>query len=105
MKKSRYLTCPCHKIYRVEAVDLKSSNYTLKITIFCENVEFGAILRKFDILSISAWLKFESKILLHICDTYNCDYLPHTTFRFYSIDFKLMQISLPNFAFFYRKIT
>ena len=29
------------------------------------------------------------KILLHICDTYNCDYLPHTIFRFYLIDFQL----------------
>ena len=32
--KSTFLTYPCHKIYRVEAVGLKSSNYTLKITIF-----------------------------------------------------------------------
>ena len=31
--KSTLLTCPCRKIYRVEAVGLKSSNYTLKITI------------------------------------------------------------------------
>ena len=31
--KSTYLTWPCHKIYRVEAVGLKGSNYTLKITI------------------------------------------------------------------------
>ena len=30
--KSRFRTCPCHKIYRVEAVCL--SNHTLKITIF-----------------------------------------------------------------------
>ena len=28
-----FLTCPCHIIYR-EVVDLKSSNYTLKIMIF-----------------------------------------------------------------------
>ena len=26
---------------------------------------------------------------MHICDTYNCDYLPHTTFCFYSINFQL----------------
>ena len=31
--------------------------------------------------SSSACLKFESKILLHTCDTYNCNYLPHTSFR------------------------
>ena len=32
--KSRFLTCSCHKIYRVEAVGLSISNYTLKITAF-----------------------------------------------------------------------
>ena len=32
--KSTFLTCPFHKIYRVEAVDLKSSNYIYKIKIF-----------------------------------------------------------------------
>ena len=32
--KRVFLTCPCHDIYRVEAVGLKSSNYTLKIVIF-----------------------------------------------------------------------
>ena len=31
---SRFLTCPCHKIHREEAVGRKSSNYTLKIVIF-----------------------------------------------------------------------
>ena len=24
-----------------------------------------------------------------MCDTYNCDYRPHTTFRFYLTDFQL----------------
>ena len=32
--KSIFLTCPCHKIYRVEAVGLKSSNYIFKNGIF-----------------------------------------------------------------------
>ena len=27
--------------------------------------------------------------LLHMCDTYNCDYLKHSTFRFNLIDFQL----------------
>ena len=31
--KSRFLACPCLKIYRVEAVGLSISNYTFKITI------------------------------------------------------------------------
>ena len=41
--KSTFLTCPWHKIYRVEAVGRKCSNYTLKNYDFCENVKFGAI--------------------------------------------------------------
>ena len=53
-------------------------------------MELRAILLKFDILSITTLLKVESeKILLHICDTHNYDYLPHTTFRFYLVDFQL----------------
>ena len=28
-------------------------------------------------------------IEVRICDTYCCDYLPHTMFRFYSIEFQL----------------
>ena len=37
-----------------------------------------------------------------ICDTYDCDYLPHTTFRFYLIDFQLNTDSIPlsSFGFF-----
>ena len=30
-------------------------------------------------LSITAQIKFYSKNPFHTCDTYNCDYLPHTT--------------------------
>ena len=35
-----------------------------------------------------------------MCDTYDFDYLKHSTFRFNLIDFQLIQISIPNFAFF-----
>ena len=36
-----------------------------------------------------------------MCDTYNYNYLKHSTFRFNLIEiFSKMQISLPNFAFF-----
>ena len=42
---------------------------------------------KIDILSINANLKFKSNNLLHIGDA--CDYLPHTTFHFYPIDFQI----------------
>ena len=39
--KSTFLTCPCHEIYREEAVGLKSSDYTLKITIFANMWNLG----------------------------------------------------------------
>ena len=39
---SRFLTCPCNKIYREEAVGLKSSDYISKIYDFCCHVKFGA---------------------------------------------------------------
>ena len=52
--KSTFLTCPCHEIYRVEAVGLQNSNYTFKNYDFCEYVKFGAISWNFDILSITA---------------------------------------------------
>ena len=42
-EEDTFLTCPWHKIYREGVVGVKSSNYTLKITIFCEYVKFGAI--------------------------------------------------------------
>ena len=42
---------------------------------------------------------------MRICDTYNYNYLQHTTFRFYSLDFQL-NADLPSqfCVFFYRKI-
>ena len=47
-EKSIFLTCPCHEIYKEEAVGLKSNYY------FCEYVKLGAISWKFDVLSITA---------------------------------------------------
>ena len=52
--KRVFLTCPCHKVYRDEAVGLKSLKIYLKNYDFCENVKFGAISWKFDIWSITA---------------------------------------------------
>ena len=56
--KSRFLTCSCRKIYRVEVVGLSISNYTFKITVFFffffEYVEFGATSWKIGILSATA---------------------------------------------------
>ena len=59
--KSTVLLYPYHKIYRVEVVCLKRSNYTFKITIFVSMWNLGQFREKIDILSITAWLKFESK--------------------------------------------
>ena len=59
--KRVFLTCPCHEIYRDEAVGLKSCKYTWKNYDLCEYVEFGVISWKIDILSITASLKFESE--------------------------------------------
>ena len=39
--KRVFLTCPCHKIYRDEAVGLKSCKYTWKITIFVKMWNLG----------------------------------------------------------------
>ena len=44
-KREKYIPhiCPCYKIYRVEVVGLRSSNYTLKVTPFYVYMKFGAI--------------------------------------------------------------
>ena len=39
--KRVFLTCPCHEIYRDEAVGLKSCKYTWKITIFVKMWNLG----------------------------------------------------------------
>ena len=39
--KRVFLTCPCHKIYRDEAVGLKSCKYTWKITKFVKMGNLG----------------------------------------------------------------
>ena len=52
--KKVFLTCPCHGIDRDEGVGLKKLQIYLKNYDLCENVEFGAISGKFDILSITA---------------------------------------------------
>ena len=50
-KNEKYiLECPCHKIYRMRAVGQKTSNYSLKITIFVSMWNFGQFLEIFTIL-------------------------------------------------------
>ena len=41
--KSRFLTCPCHKIYREEAFGLKKFQLNFKTYDFCECARFQAI--------------------------------------------------------------
>ena len=45
------------------------------------------------------------KILLHMCDTCNVDYLKHSTFRFNLIDYQLSTDFPSQFCVLYRKIT
>ena len=88
--KRVFLTCPCHEIYRDEAVGLKSCKHTWKITIFVKMWNIWGNIVKFwyfvNNCLIKAWIL---KILLNTCDTYNYDYLKYSTFRFNFIDFQL----------------
>ena len=45
--KRVFLTCPCHEIYRVQAVGLKSSNYAWKNMIFANMWNLGQFREKF----------------------------------------------------------
>ena len=38
--------CPCHKIYRLEAVRLSLSNYTFEMTIFVSMWNWGQFVKK-----------------------------------------------------------
>ena len=87
--KRVFLTCPCHEIHRDEAVGLKSCKYTWKITIFVKMWNLGQY--RENLIFCQQLLNWSSnlKILLHMCDTYNCDYLKHSTFRFNLVHFPL----------------
>ena len=103
--KGVFLTCPCHKIYRDEAVGLKSCKYTWKITIFVKMWNLGQ--NRENLIFCQYLLNWSSnlKILLPMCDKYNCDYLKHSTFRFNLIDIQLNTDFPSQFCVFYRKIT
>ena len=58
--KRVFLTCPCHEIYKDEAVGLKSCKYW-KITNHVNMWNLGRFAWNFDILLITASLKFEFK--------------------------------------------
>ena len=44
IKKSTFLTCPCHNIHMVESVGLKKIQLYLENYDFCEYMQFGEIL-------------------------------------------------------------
>ena len=99
--KRVFLTCPCHEIYRNKAVGLKSCKYTWKITIFVKMWN----LRQYreNLIFCQYLLNWSSnlKILLHMCDTYDCDYPKHSNL----IDFQLNTDFPSQLCIFYRKIT
>ena len=72
-----------------------------KLSLFLY-VKFEAISWKIDILSITVSLKFEfensSAPMWHM---YDCDYLLHTTFCFFLIDFQLNTYSPSQFCGFF----
>ena len=88
---------PAIKIYREEAVGLERFNYTLKI-IFGNvwNLDWNIFIEIFHQYLLS--LNSNLTILLHKCDTYYCDYLPHTTFCFYLINVQLRGHNWVHFA-------
>ena len=106
--KSRFLHC--RQIYRVEAVVLKMSNYTFKITIFMSIWNLGPLRWKL-IFSQSFSITAEGfqnsnlKILLHICDAYiivinhhhHISFLLNQFFDKYRFSLQILR--------FYRKIT
>ena len=71
---------PAQKNYRVEVLGRSLSNYSFLKTRSLWGCEYGAISWKIDIVNYC--FSFNLTILLHIGDTYNCDYLPHTVFLF-----------------------
>ena len=89
-------------MYRDEAVGLKSCKYTWKNTIFVKMWNLGQY--RENLYFVNNCL-IEARILLHMCDTYNCNYLKHSTFRFNLIDFQLNTDFPSQFGVFYRKIT
>ena len=102
--KSTFLTCHYHEIYREEAVGLKSSNYTLKITILW----ICAIWGKFG----KNWYFENNCFIKNRIKKFFCTYVTHIiviiwhTPHFYLIDFQLNTDFPSQFCvFFYSKIT
>ena len=70
--------------YRDEAVGLKSCKYTLKITIYVNMLNLGQLRENLifcQLLHNHVNSSSNPKSLLHMCDTYDCDYLHHIKFQ------------------------
>ena len=70
-------------IYMQQDLHARSSFYKFQNYDFGVYVQVWAISLKLDISSSNL------EVLMHICDTYNRNYLPHTIFLFYLTDFQL----------------
>ena len=71
----------------------------------CEYVELGQYRENLIFCQYLLNCSSNLKIILHMCDTYNCDYLKHSTFRFNLIDFQLYADFPSQFCVSNRKIT
>ena len=87
------------KFIGMKQLALKSYKYTKKIMIYVNMWNLGQF---HDNLILCQYLL---NFLLHVCDTYNCDYLQYSTFRFNLINFQLNTDFPSQFYAFYRKIT
>ena len=97
--ESRFFSCPCLKIYTVEAVGLSLSNYTLLLKLqFLWVCEICCNFMK-NLYFVNNHLNL--KILLHICDTYNCTWLSTTHYILFLLNwFSVKNRFLSNFCVF-----
>ena len=97
--KSTFLTHPYCKIYTVEAICLFFPNYTWKIMIFVNMCSLRQFHENLILCHLSISCLIKVRILMHTCDTYNSDYLPHTIFCLYFIYFQLNKDFASQFVF------
>ena len=102
---SIFLICPRHEIYKVERWSKQFQLYFKNYTFLWKCEIWGDFVKNWYFVN-NCLIKVNSnlKIPLHICDTYNCDYLPHTIFYFYLIDWQLNADFPSQFCVFYLKI-
>ena len=88
-QKSRFLTCSCHIIYKTEAVGWSFPIILLELLFLWVFEIWGNFVKNWYFVN-NCLLEFEfSNPFVRMC-TCDCNYQPHTTFRFYLIDFQLL---------------